>query len=59
VLAELRSYTGLTPRDTELLRALLPVAQPSFATIADEFYAVIRMHEGAFTRRCRSGSASY
>jgi len=48
VLAELRSYTGLTLRDTELLHALLPVAQPSFATIADEFYAVIRMHEGAF-----------
>jgi PAS domain S-box-containing protein len=48
VLAELRSYTGLTPRDAELLRELRSVAEPHFAAVADEFYAVIRMHEGAF-----------
>lgn len=48
LLAELRSYVGLTDADIALLSALRPLAQPHFATIADEFYAVVRMHEGAF-----------
>ncbi len=48
MLAELRSFIGFTSRDAELLRALRSVAEPHFSAIADEFYAVIRMHEGAF-----------
>ncbi len=48
MLDELRSYTGLTQRDADLLRELRSVAEPHFGAIADEFYAVIRMHEGAF-----------
>lgn len=48
MLGELRSFTGLTPRDADLLSALRAVVAPHFAAIADEFYAVIRMHEGAF-----------
>lgn len=47
MLAELRSYVGLTPGDADLLRGLRAAAEPRFAAIADEFYAVIRMHEGA------------
>jgi PAS domain S-box-containing protein len=48
LLAELRSYIGLTDEDAELLRLLRPVAQPHFRAIADEFYAAIRIHENAF-----------
>jgi PAS domain S-box-containing protein len=48
LLAELRSYTGLDAADAELLSCFRPLAEPHFRAIADEFYAVIRMHEGAF-----------
>jgi PAS domain S-box-containing protein len=47
-LAELRSYVGLTDEDAALLATFRDVAEPSFEAIADEFYAVIRMHAGAF-----------
>jgi PAS domain S-box-containing protein len=49
LLAELRSYVGLTESDAALLASLQAVAAPHFASIADEFYAVIRLHEGAFS----------
>jgi PAS domain S-box-containing protein len=49
LLAELRSYVGLSDDDARLLSSFHPLARPSFAAIADEFYAVIRMHAGAFT----------
>ncbi len=48
LLPELRSYIGLTDQDCALLARLRATAQPHFRAIADEFYAVIRMHEGAF-----------
>jgi PAS domain S-box-containing protein len=48
LLAELRSYVGLTDEDAVLLSRFRPLAKPSFASIADEFYAVIRLHAGAF-----------
>lgn len=48
LLVELRSYVGLTEVDAELLGRLRSIAEPHFRAIADEFYAVIRMHEGAF-----------
>jgi PAS domain S-box-containing protein len=48
LLTELRSYVGLTEADAELLSRLRAVAAPHFPAIADEFYAVIRLHEGAF-----------
>ncbi len=48
LLGELRSYVGLTDADIELLQRLRHRAEPHFVAIADEFYAVIRMHEGAF-----------
>jgi len=48
LLAELRSYVGLTDEDERLLARFKRIAEPHFPAIADEFYAVIRMHEGAF-----------
>src|SRR5579884_3339750 len=48
LLAELRSYIGFTDRDAALLAQLRPIAQPHFGTIASEFYALVRLHEGAF-----------
>ncbi|MGD0530126.1 MAG: protoglobin domain-containing protein [Polyangiaceae bacterium] len=48
LLDELRSYVGLTPGDERLLATFCVTAEPSFPAIADEFYAVIRMHPGAF-----------
>ena len=48
LLAELRSYTGLSAADEGRLAAFRTVAEPHFAAVADEFYAVIRMHPGAF-----------
>ncbi len=47
LLAELRSYVGLTDEDARLLAQLRSHAEPHFRAIADEFYAVIRLHEGA------------
>ena len=48
LLAELRSYVGLTEEDAALLARFRLAAEPSFPAIADEFYAVLRMHAGAF-----------
>lgn len=48
LLKELRSYSGLTEEDVVLLNRFRTLAAPSFPLIADEFYAVIRMHAGAF-----------
>jgi PAS domain S-box-containing protein len=48
LLAELRSYVGLTEEDEALLARFRTVAAPGFPAIADEFYAVLRMHAGAF-----------
>jgi PAS domain S-box-containing protein len=48
LLAELRSYVGLTEEDASLLARFRAAAEPTFPAIADEFYAVIRMHAGAF-----------
>lgn len=48
LLEELRSYVGLTDEDIETLARFRPLAEPHFAAIADEFYAIVRMHEGAF-----------
>jgi PAS domain S-box-containing protein len=46
-LEELVSYIGVTDGDSRILAELLPFARPRFPAIADEFYAVIRMHAGA------------
>jgi PAS domain S-box-containing protein len=48
LLAELRSYVGFTDEDARLLGRLRPFARPHIPAVADEFYAVIRLHEGAF-----------
>jgi PAS domain S-box-containing protein len=48
LLAELRSYLGLTGEDATLLARFRATAEPAFPAIADDFYAVIRMHAGAF-----------
>lgn len=48
LLAELRSYVGLTPADEKRLASFRVTAEPHFRAIADEFYAVIRTHPGAF-----------
>ena len=48
LLAELRSYVGLTDEDAALLARFRPMAAPNFSAIADDFYAVIRMHAGAY-----------
>ena len=47
-LEELRSYVGLSAEDAALLLRFCPLAKPSFSAIADEFYAIVRMHPGAF-----------
>ncbi|MGH7296700.1 MAG: protoglobin domain-containing protein, partial [Polyangiaceae bacterium] len=46
--AELRAYAGLSAADAEALLRFRAEAAPRFPAIADEFYALIRMHEGAF-----------
>lgn len=48
LLAELRSYIGLSAEDAAALERFRPTAEPHFHAIADEFYAVLRMHQGAF-----------
>ena len=45
---EISSYVGFGDSDVRRLAALLPLARPYFASIASEFYAVVRMHQGAF-----------
>jgi PAS domain S-box-containing protein len=47
LMAELRSFVGLTDIDADLLARFRSSAKPRFPAIADEFYAVIRMHPGA------------
>lgn len=44
---ELKSYVGFGPRDERALERFHPFARPHLAAIADEFYAVVRLHEGA------------
>jgi PAS domain S-box-containing protein len=48
LMAELRSYVGLTDEDVALLSRLRPLAEPRFPAMADDFYAAIRVHAGAF-----------
>jgi PAS domain S-box-containing protein len=47
LLGELKSYIGLTPEDARILAELRPLAEPSFPALAEEFYAVIRLHPAA------------
>jgi PAS domain S-box-containing protein len=47
-LDELKSYIGFTDEDAVTLSEFRPFAAASFPAIADEFYALIRLHEGAF-----------
>jgi PAS domain S-box-containing protein len=47
-LDELKSYVGFTDEDAKALSEFRPLAASSFPAIADEFYALVRMHEGAF-----------
>jgi PAS domain S-box-containing protein len=42
------SYVGFGDSDIRRLSSLLPLARPHFPAIATEFYAVVRMHQGAF-----------
>jgi PAS domain S-box-containing protein len=46
--AEMQSYVGFTEADDAVLTRLHPVARPYFGAIADEFYALVRTHEGAY-----------
>jgi PAS domain S-box-containing protein len=47
LLGELKSYLGFTEEDAHILAELRPLAEPSFPALADEFYAVIRLHPAA------------
>ncbi|HXN34503.1 MAG TPA: protoglobin domain-containing protein [Polyangiaceae bacterium] len=47
-LAEMQSFLGFTEADEAILMRLHPMAKGHFGAIADEFYALIRTHEGAF-----------
>jgi PAS domain S-box-containing protein len=42
------SYVGFGDSDVRRLATFLPLARPHFPEIATEFYAVVRMHQGAF-----------
>lgn len=44
---EIRAYVGFGPEDETALRSFSPVARPHFEAIVAEFYAVVRLHEGA------------
>ena len=46
--AEMQAYLGFTEADASILARLHPIAKPHFGAIADQFYALIRTHEGAF-----------
>lgn len=48
LVAEVQSYVGFTSADSAILARLHPTAKLHFAAIADEFYALVRIHEGAF-----------
>ena len=43
----LKQYVGFTEASSGALRALHPLAQPSFVPIVDDFYAAIEAHPGA------------
>jgi PAS domain S-box-containing protein len=45
---ELKSYLGLTGEDSRVLREMGALAKPALPAVADEFYAIIRVHPGAF-----------
>ncbi len=47
IFEELKRYVGFSQIDENALRALHPVAKPSFAIITEEFYARILEHDGA------------
>ncbi len=47
LLEEIKSYVGFSSEDALALEAFYPHAKPHFKAITDEFYAVIRLHEGA------------
>jgi PAS domain S-box-containing protein len=47
-LDELKSYLGFTDADAKTLSEFRTLAVSSFSAIADDFYALIRTHEGAF-----------
>ncbi len=53
--AELRHYVRFDEADEEALRLALPVVEPRFQQIADEFYDRILEHEG--TRRVLTGGS--
>jgi hypothetical protein len=44
---EPRSYVGFTDAAAVHLASFRSIAQPHFRRIADEFYALVRCHEGA------------
>jgi len=44
---EIKSYVGFGPNDEAALRAFFPIAQPHLPSIVREFYAVVRLFEGA------------
>lgn len=46
---EIKSYVGFGPEDEAALRRFLPIARPHFEAVVDEFYAIVRLHEGAAT----------
>jgi PAS domain S-box-containing protein len=48
LFGEMQSYIGFSEVDAAILQRLHPIAKPHFEAIADEFYALIRTHEGAF-----------
>jgi two-component system sensor histidine kinase HydH len=43
----LKAYVGFTDQSAAALRELHPLAQPSFVSIVDDFYAAIEAHPGA------------
>lgn len=44
---EIKGYVGFGPSDQAALRRFFPIAQPHFEAIVTEFYAVVRLYEGA------------
>jgi len=44
---EIKGYVGFGPDDQAALRRFFPVAQPHFEAIVRDFYAVVRLYEGA------------
>jgi len=44
---ELQRYVGWSPTDSAIANSLLPMAEPSFATLVEDFYAEIEQHPAA------------